>query len=239
MSRYEINYPQGNSMTTDSTTGPASVTHEVTFPLAWLAAIRLFAPKKYPREHLLGVAITRGGLVATNGKYLGVIRDARFDGLPEIILPNAAIDVFLYATKGSLGKGDVTVKWQSRCAPMLFTLAAGDVEHSYASQKGDYPDYTRVLIQRPRRPNVAIQFNWATLALHEKAAKRLRVDGFKPGIVLFQPCAGRSAARVTINGIPDFEGVVMSLRVDDRDGIPYEDDPELQTVAGDAKGQHN
>jgi len=228
-------------MTTDSTTGSVQVTHKVTFPLAWLAAIRVFAPKKDPREHMLGVAITRGGLVATNGKYLGVIRDARFDGLPEIILPNAAIDVFLYATRDSLGKGDVTVKWQSRGSPMLFTLTAGDVEHSYASQKGDYPDYTRVLIQRPRRPSAALQFNWTYPALFEKAADFLRnaSKDDKWGFVIFQPCAEKLAARVTIRGIPDFEGVVMSMQVDGRDGIPYEDDSEPRTAAGDAKGQHN
>jgi len=169
-----------------------------------------------------------------------------FDGLPEIILPNAAVDDFLKAVKGWrdwVRQFPVTVRWQTGGSEIStsFTLSAIDVSCTYTSQGGKYPDYSRVLIQRPRRPEDAMQFDWKYLALFEKAADTLRQanEGSGRGYVIFQPCAEKLAARVTIRGIPDFEGVVMSMQVDGRDGIPYEDDSEPRTAAGDAKGQHN
>jgi len=221
--------------TAGSTTGPTTestpITHEATFPLAWLAAIRLFAAEDDIRHYLKGVAISRGGLVATNGHYIALIRDEVFDGLPEIILPNAAVDDFLKAVKGWrdwVRQFPVTVRWQTGGSEIStsFTLSAIDVSCTYTSQGGKYPDYSRVLIQRPRKPDTAMQFNWAYLALYEKAAAILpKTDGelrrtvpdydqftktekaiIKKRCVLVQPCAERGGARVTLDGMPEFAG---------------------------------
>jgi len=85
-------------MTPDSTHETRA--YEVKFPLSWLAAIRLFSAKDDPRDYLNGVAVSRGGIVATNGHILGVMRDARFSELPELIIPNYAIDDFVRGTAG-------------------------------------------------------------------------------------------------------------------------------------------
>jgi len=112
-----------------------SITHEVTFPLAWLAAIRLFAAKKDARYYLHAVAISRGGMVATNGHYLGVMRDARFDGLPEIILPDTVVDTFLKVAKSCRSDLDVTLRWHRRHPdePAQGTLMMGDVTRAFLS----------------------------------------------------------------------------------------------------------
>jgi len=75
-----------------------------------------------------------------------------------------------------------------------------------------------------------MQFDWKYLALFEKAADTLRQanEGSGRGYVIFQPCAEKLGARITITGTPEFEGAVMSLRTSVTGEVPYEEEPELQ-----------
>jgi len=226
-------------MTTATTISPPTTTisdgptHSVTFPLKWLAAIRLFAAKKDARYYLNGVAISRGGLVATNGHYLGVLRDARFDDLPELILPDIVVDTFLKVTKSYRAVLDVTLRWHRRHPdePAQGTLMMGDVTQSFLSEVGQYPDWPRILIPRPRRPDTALQFNWKYLALFEKAAAVLTNGNSAVTYARFQPCGDTQCARITVPAVPEFEGTLMGLRYE---AIPYEDEPELQDAAAAA-----
>jgi len=207
---------------TASTTTPTTPPHEVTFPRSWLAAIRLFAAKKDVRYYLNAVAITRGGMVATDGHYLGVIRDARFDDLPEIILFDTDVDAFLKAAKTCRTDPDVTLRWTRRHPeePAHGTLMMGGVTHAFISAAARYPDWTRVLIPRPRRPDAALQFNWTSLALFEKVATVLVGGNSAVTRARFQPCGRTNGARITIPAMSAFEGVLMGLC---KTTLPYED----------------
>jgi len=124
-------------------------TYEVTFPLAWLRALRLLAPKNDIREYMRGVAITHGYLAATNGYYLGALRDERFDSLPELIIPIDAIDPFLSATRPWKAL-DVEIKVQftptTAEGSRLFTpgtLVCSTVQQGFLAPDGKYPPIPR------------------------------------------------------------------------------------------------
>jgi len=187
--------------------------YEVIFPMNWLAAARLFAAKEDKRYYLNGVAISHGGLVATNGHYLGVFIDKRFDALPEIIIPNADADLFLKTVKLHKLAGIVTLRWYVDSAGRpQGTLTAGGATHAFTGEEGEYPYWPDYILRRPYRPEDAIQFNWVHLTRFEKAAAALNAPGEPGRNTLFQPCGRRQAARVTLPNTPEFEGVLMGLR---------------------------
>jgi len=190
-------------------------TYEVTFPLAWLRAMRLLAAgNKDRREHLRGVVIAYGYLAATDGCILGALRDERFDGLPEIIIPNDAIDGFLRAVKGCPPDADVTVRWTptadegSRlCTPG--TLALATVQQGFLAPAGKYPYFPNMLIPNTsteaRKP---AQFSWAKLACVEKVAEALGSSKGYHYKVHLTP-NGKDPARLRIPRAPYFDGVIM------------------------------
>jgi len=189
--------------------------YETTFPLAWLKALRLLSSKYDTRTCLMGVALSRGRLIATDGCMLGTIQDERFADLPEVIIPNAAIDAVVSLAKGAK-QSDVTVQWElpasdcpSDAHPNRLLLAWGPCV-PFTSPIMHYPDATCVLRPDLTENQGHSQFDWPRLVVFEKAAVLLGAskDVARLRIHLTQGRPGE-AARVRIPAMPAFEGVLM------------------------------
>jgi len=192
-----------------------TTTHRIEIPSAWLQAIRLFADKTDLRDYMKGVAITHGYLVATDGSVIGAIRDRRFDGIPETIIPGGAIGVVL--TVGNKRKdGNVTVQYErtESATGGVFgkgTMSLDNVQWPFTLVEGRYPDIRRALKPDHKEPNGHPQFNLTQLALFGKAAEAMGAGKGNPYKVHLIPDEDR-AARVKLPCEPSFEGCLMPLK---------------------------
>lgn len=182
---------------------------KVEIPLNYLKAVRLFAPKKDVRYYLNGVALKYGYVVATNGSYVGAIRCPALDGVPEIIIPNQALDFFFKKTTGyRTVEAPVAVEWNDE---RKGTLSLGsDIEH-FAGIDGNFPDFLRV-IPTHTTPSGHPQFNWDLFQPFQKAAVALGIKAAADIKALLIPCGDSATARVVIAGFPEFRGALAPLR---------------------------
>lgn len=181
--------------------------HEITFPLRYLRAARLFAAKEDIRHYLKGVAISRGHIVGCNGFYVGAIRCGAADGVPEVILPNEAVDFYLKKIRGWPGE-DVTVQWGADRKGRITNHA---VEERFDAIDGRFPQFESVLC-RHTAPSGNPQFQWSFLTVFEKAAEALGVPKKDEHKAYLLPNGDDATARVIIPGFPEFEGAVSPLR---------------------------
>jgi len=181
--------------------------HEITIPLCYLQAIRLFAPKNDIRFYLNGVAILRGHVVATNGHYIGAIRHMGDDTLPQIIIiPGSAIDFYVKKAGRSSVK-DVSVQWGERKG----VLTNGNASEYFEPIEGVFPQFERVLCSHAEASGNP-QFQWHYVALFEKASEILgatRKQEFKAFVL---PNGDEGCARVLLPDCPSFEGAIMPIR---------------------------
>jgi len=200
-----------------------TTSHEVTFPLAWLAGLRLLAPKDGIRYYLNGVVISHGHLVVTDGTQLGAIADKRFHDLPELIIPNTTIDALLGLAK-PLGKDiAVTLRWQARHGGQY----GGDVGElelpgdpsprlPFTAHTGKYPDWQRVLAPLADADaasgSPAPQFDWARLVKFDKAARLIGGKGVISSPARLYPRKGQQAAYLNFDGVPSFSGALATTR---------------------------
>jgi len=194
-------------------------TYETTFPLAWLRAMRLLAAgNKDRRVYLRGVAIAYGYLAATDGHVLGALRDERFDGLAEAIIPNEDIDPFLRATKTYLPDEAVMVRWTTTLSVTGIvictrgTLTIATVQQGFFAPAGKYPYLpNRLIPNTSTEAGKPAQFSWAKLACVEKVAEALGdLKGYHYKVHLTPN--GKDPARLRIPCAPNFNGVITPFR---------------------------
>lgn len=184
--------------------------NQITIPLRYLLAVRLFAAKSDTRFYLQGVAVKDGHVVGTDGTYVGAIRcDAIGLELPEIIIPTDAIDFYGKKAKRSTVK-DVTITWEE--GTRNGTLTNGTAVETFTGIEGAYPPFQRIL-QSHTRPSGHPQFQAPLLVQFEKAATELGTKGVHKAYVI--PNGDSATARVILPGHPEFHGAVSPLRYDE------------------------
>jgi len=181
--------------------------YQVTFPLRYLQAARLIAPKKDIRQYLMGVAVSQGHVVGCDGHMVGAIRCEAADGLPEVITPNDQIDFYLKKIKGWAGE-DVTIEWGE---DRKGRITNGIIEEQFVAYDGRYPDFQRVLVHHTK-PAGNPQFQWHKLVTFEKVAEALGVGRRDEHKAYLLPDGNENAARVIIPDHPEFQGAIMPLR---------------------------
>ena len=181
-----------------------------------IKAISHLSATKDIRFYLNGILVeatkTHTTLVATDGHVLGVYKNEEENEIPEnvkyeFILPNDA----LKNLKASIIKDElVSLEFERDENSKVITVIIKSVSITLTTQTidGKFPDFRRVL---PRETtNEPGHYNPELLARSIKVAKDF---GMKPhNINLHQN--GTSAATLTIDGIPNFLGVVMPMRND-------------------------
>lgn len=182
--------------------------NEITIPLRYLQAVRLFAPKQDVHPYLLGVSLRDGLLAATDGTCAAAIRLPQKCGpFKPIIVPAETID--FYAKKaGRSSVTDVTVCWDDERKGYLTNGAA--TEH-FVGLDHPYPDIARV-VPSLREPAGHPQFQWSLLALFEKAAIALGVPKNAVPKAVLVANGDEGTARVLIPGHPDFVGAISPIR---------------------------
>lgn len=183
--------------------------YQVTIPLRYLLAARLFAAKFDVRFYLNGVAIKDGYIVGTNGTIIGAIRyDTIEPNFPEIIIPNDSIDI--YAKKAKRGPQEVTITWDDGI--YRGTLTNGAAVEQFIGIDGTYPQFQKVL-PKHTRPSGHPQFQATLLLQFEKAAAELGAKGIKRAYVI--PDGNEGNARVILPGHPEFHGAISPLSYSD------------------------
>lgn len=183
--------------------------HEVTIPLMYLQAARLFTAKKDIRPALHGVVIRDGYIAGTQGHYVGAIRWADLEGVDEVIVPNDAIDFYLKKVK-AFKINTVTIRWErAEGKPATGELTNGPVVEQFRPIDARFPPFERLLCTHTE-PTGHPQFQWSYLVLFEKAAATLGRTGDAKILVI--PNGDNGSARVKVLGFPDFEGVVLPVR---------------------------
>ncbi len=200
---------------------------EITIPLRFLVAARLFSAKDATRPYLNGVAIDDETLVATNGHYCVTI-DLGPDAasMPTMIIPNDAIDFYAKRVgRRGLDTALVTIQHNKE---QLSALTNGTVIEQFAPLEGQYPPHQRIMVEHTEAQGNP-QFQWSYLALFEKAAETMGTSKGATIKAVLIPNGRNAAARVVLPGYPEFNGVVMPIlpkHIDE--ACPYITYPETE-----------
>lgn len=182
--------------------------NEITIPLRYLQAARLFAPKRPDvRPHLNGVSIKSGKVMATDGVYAAAIETHSDQVLSDVIIPLSAIDFFVKKMGRSSVK-DVAVRWADGGKG---ELVGGTAFEPFRAVEGVFPDVMRV-IPEVAAPHGHPQFQWHLLAQFEKAAEVLGTKRGNPLKALMLANGEGGTARVVLPGHPYFKGALCAFR---------------------------
>lgn len=188
--------------------------YRINVPLCYLQAVRLFTAKKDVRYYLQGVAIKDGYLMGSNGSYIGAMFANGIDRtLPEIIIPNEAIDFYVKKAGRSTVK-DVEIQWDDERNVVMGN--GMHVEHCKGID-GKFPDLMRAVPTHVVAPGETTQFPWYQLALFEKAAEVLGQSKTLLHKAYLLPDGPDRAGRVVLPSYPDFIGAIMPLKSQDID----------------------
>lgn len=183
--------------------------YEITIPLCYLQAVRLFAPKKPDvRFYMNSVCLKDGMAVASDGHKIGAIKTHSDQVLPELLIPLDAIDFFVKKAGRSTVK-DVTIRWNEDGTG---ELTNGNAVEQFKAVEGHFPDFMRVVPPMPSEPTGHPQFQWSYLVLYEKAAEVLGTSKGEAMKALVVPTGDTDTARVVLPGHPQFIGAVAPLR---------------------------
>lgn len=182
--------------------------NEITIPLCYLQAARLFAPKKPDaRFYMNSVCLKDGMVMASDGVYLAAIKTYHDQPLPELLIPLDAIDFYVKKAGRSTVK-DVTIRWGEDAKG---ELTNGNAVEQFKAVEGRFPDLMRV-VPALAAPDGHPQFQATLLLQFEKAAEIL---GTKKGELLKALVIANGdegTARIVLPGHPQFIGAVSPLR---------------------------
>lgn len=175
-----------------------------------LNAMLLLAAKKDIRYYLNGLHIefapefTR--VVACDGHKLGVYQKAvdSFNvGFGSLTIPRDVIEN-LPKNAGLLEFAQIDAN--------LWQLTAGSVSLKFAPCDSKYPDFRRVVDQANKTSGEAAGFNLDYLNQFEKCGNLLAGRKIKMGNRIRIHHNSSNGALITLNGLPNFAGIVMPLR---------------------------
>lgn len=179
--------------------------NEITIPLRYLLAARVFAQKSDARPHLKAVAIDDDHIFATDGSILGAIRLRLVDpAIPALLIPTDAIDYFAKKAKASSVK-DVTIRWNADRGELTNGVAVEGFKPVDA-----IPVPFRRVMPTHAKPEGHVQFQAEFLLKFEKAATLLGTKGPDKAYVL--PNGDGQTARVVLPGHPEFMGALSPFR---------------------------
>lgn len=182
--------------------------NEITIPLCYLQAVRLFAPKKPDvRFYMNSVCLKDGVVVASDGQKIAAIKTHSDRVLPELLIPLDAIDFYVKKAGRSTVK-DVTIRWSEDGNG---ELTNGNAVEPFKAVEGCYPDLMRAVPPIPTEPTGHPQFQWSYLVLYEKAAEILGTTKGEVMKALVVPTGDEGTARVVLPGHPQFIGAVAPL----------------------------
>lgn len=189
--------------------------HTFTLPINAIKAIRNFSASNDIRYCLNSIAIQNGCIRATDGHILGSYEvDGLRKDIPEIIIPSSAIDTII-KTIGKKTDYEVACEYDAENKILTMKLHSG-ISFKVVPENAKYPDCDRVMV-----PHLKIgatvgftQLNTHYLMKFENAAKELRkVKRNESAIVVIPSIDYNSSTRVKIIGQPNFEGVIMPVRL--------------------------
>jgi DNA polymerase-3 subunit beta len=175
-----------------------------------LNAMLILAAKKDIRYYLNGLHIefapefTR--VVACDGHKLGIYQKAvdSFNvGFGSLTIPREVIE--------NLPKNAGLLEFMQIDAN-LWQLTAGSVSLKFAPCDSKYPDFRRVVDQANKTSGEAAGFNLDYLNEFEKCGNLLAGRKIKMGNRIRIHHNGSNGALITLNGLPNFAGIVMPLR---------------------------
>lgn len=175
-----------------------------------LNAMLTLAAKKDIRYYLNGLHIeftpefTR--VIACDGHKLGIYQKAvdSFNiGCGSITIPREVIE--------NLPKNAGLLEFAQFDAN-LWQLTAGSVSLKFAPCDSKYPDFRRVVDQANKTSGEAAGFNLDYLNQFEKCGNLLAGRKVKMGNRVRIHHNGQNGALITLNGLPNFAGIVMPLR---------------------------
>ena len=175
-----------------------------------LNAMLVLAAKKDIRYYLNGLHIefapefTR--VIACDGHKLGIYQKAvdSFNiGCGSITIPREVIE--------NLPKNAGLLEFAQFDAN-LWQLTAGSVSLKFAPCDSKYPDFRRVVDQANKTSGEAAGFNLDYLNQFEKCGNLLAGRKIKMGNRVRIHHNGQNGALTTLNGLPNFAGIVMPLR---------------------------
>ena len=175
-----------------------------------LNAMLVLAAKKDIRYYLNGLHIeftpefTR--VIACDGHKLGIYQKAvdSFNiGCGSITIPREVIE--------NLPKNAGLLEF-TQIDANLWQLTAGSVSLKFAPCDSKYPDFRRVVDQANKTSGEAAGFNLDYLNQFEKCGNLLAGRKIKVGNRVRIHHNGQNGALITLNGLPNFAGIVMPLR---------------------------
>lgn len=175
-----------------------------------LNAMLVLAAKKDIRYYLNGLHIeftpefTR--VIACDGHKLGIYQKAvdSFNiGCGSITIPREVIE--------NLPKNAGLLEF-TQIDANLWQLTAGSVSLKFAPCDSKYPDFRRVVDQANKTSGEAAGFNLDYLNQFEKCGNLLAGRKIKMGNRVRIHHNGQNGALITLNGLPNFAGVLMPLR---------------------------
>jgi DNA polymerase-3 subunit beta len=173
-----------------------------------LDAMLVLAAKKDIRYYLNGLHIefnrefTR--VIACDGHKLGIFQAAAENtGMGALTIPREVIE--------GLPKKCHILAF-SQIDANLWQIDTGAAVIKFAPCDSKYPDFRRVVNQADKTSGEAAGFNLTYLNEFEKAGNLLAGSKLKVGNRVRIHHNGQNGALITLNGLPNFAGVLMPLR---------------------------
>jgi len=173
-----------------------------------LDAMLILAAKKDIRYYLNGLHIeyspefTR--VIACDGHKLGIFQAAAENiGMGALTIPREVIE--------GLPKKCHILTF-SQIDANLWQIDTGSAVIKFAPCDSKYPDFRRVVNQADKTSGEAAGFNLTYLNEFEKAGNLLAGSKLKVGNRVRIHHNGQNGALITLNGLPNFAGVLMPLR---------------------------
>lgn len=161
-------------------------TFTFTVPAAPLKAAVICSGYQDIRKYLVGVAIDRGHIVATDGNRLFYCSVVGLDEeLPSIILPRKSVEDFFKKAKLKVPL-DHTVLIEHDCKTCTMTIEGTDISETCMLIDMRYPEWKRVIPKTEswnHRQDMPV-FNWDYLADFQKMAKIMSPKKSFPAVKL-------------------------------------------------------
>lgn len=182
----------------------------VNIKLGVLRAAFLVAPKRDVRKYLVGVAIARGHVVATDGHRAFTVKQDGIDDFPECIIPYDTLKFFLQKVGRTVEADAVVSVGLDDTGGVLALNAGASAAVEYFQPVDDvYPPFERIMLNRTEAGPTG-QHVWSDLVLFEKVAEALGRP--KKLLRIYVLPDGYNATRVMFPGFPEANAVCMPLR---------------------------
>lgn len=182
-------------------------------PMQVLDAATYCTAKNDIRFYLIGIAINKGHVVATDGHRAFACPVDGLNEEVEFIIPTDAVKAFIKKVPSKNRKANCVISFDTQTKQGELSYRELNVRELFIAIDGRFPDWRRIFPRghEDEYKGVFPQFNWSYMADFQKMHKALGGNGINASLY---PISARDAALVKFGGtkFENAKACIMPLR---------------------------